>query len=100
MRYVNEFKAAAELANALLTETGVLIPAHRGDGPRGAWFREQRVSIADVGERIPDRTRRQIEAMAMRDLCEAGRLMRNALQHSAAVMALDLFNDWCKGNAA
>lgn len=100
MRYVNEFKTPAELACALLTETGVLIPAHRGDGPAGKWFREQRVCIADVGERIPDRTRRQIDAMAMRDLCEAGRMNRTALQHGAAVMALELFNDWCKESAA
>jgi len=33
--------------------------------------------------------------MAMRDLCECGRLTRNALQHAAAEMARDLFNDWC-----
>ncbi|MFP5506337.1 MAG: hypothetical protein ACLGH6_09080 [Gammaproteobacteria bacterium] len=93
--YVTEFKSPAALAEALLTDAGVTVPAHRGDGAHAIWRRERRYNIESVGEQISENTRRQIESMAMRDLCECGRLTRNALQHAAAELARDLFNDWC-----
>lgn len=93
--YVTQFRTPADLAAELLTETGVVVPAHRGDGPSGLWIRERRYNIESVGQQISENTRRQIESMAMRDLCECGRLTRNALQKAAAELAIDLFNDWC-----
>lgn len=93
--YVTDFATATEIAEALLTDAGVIVPAHIGCGSHGIWFRERRYNIEDVGSRISENERRRIEAMAMRDLCECGRLMRNALQHAAAELAHDLFNDWC-----
>jgi len=93
--YVTQFRTPADLAAELLTETGVIVPAHRGDGAHAIWRRERRYNIESVGSQISENARRQIESMAMRDLCECGRLTRNALQHAAAELAHDLFNDWC-----
>lgn len=93
--YVTQFRTPADLAAELLTETGVTVPAHRGDGAYGLWHRERRYNLDSVGEQIDERTRRHIESWAMRDPTECGRLTRNALQHAAAELARDLFNDWC-----
>lgn len=94
--FVTQFRTPAPLAAELLTETGVIVPAHRGDGALGVWHRERRYNIDSVGEQIDERTRRHIESWAMRDLTECGRLMRNALQHEAAILANSLFSAWCK----
>lgn len=98
--YVQSFKSPTEIAEALLADQPVVAPAHRSEGPSGRWVKERRYGFQDVGSRIDEDVRRRIEAAAMRDLTECGRLMRNALQHAAAELACELFREWCREDAA
>lgn len=99
--YVTEFKTASDLAAELLTETGVTVPAHRGDGPYGVWIRERRYDIDYLADQLNERDIRHIASLAMRD--DAFDLLaktRAKLQHAAAELADELFDDWCAEGAA
>jgi hypothetical protein len=99
MKYINTCASVADLAGALLTEAGVTIPAHLSDETRPRWIREARINIESIGSRISENRRRHIEAMAMRDPCEAGRMVRTALEVAANEIAVELWSQWVESDA-
>lgn len=92
MRYVNEFKTAAELASALLTPRGVMVPAYR-NAP------EHRVNVDDVIQRIPLRAVAVAAAESLTDATHAGFTLRREIMRVAADMARDLLIDWSEDAA-
>lgn len=98
--YVTDFKTPTAIAEALLEDRSVIVPAHRGEGPTGAFISERRYDRSNVGSLISEQRRRQIEDACLRDPTEAGVMLRNSMRTAAAVLAHELFNDWCREKAA
>lgn len=92
MRYVNEFKSPAELASALLTPQGVMVPAYRGTP-------EHRINVDDVIQRIQPRAVAMAAAESLTDATHAGFTLRREMVRVAADMARDLLIDWSEDAA-
>lgn len=95
---VRSYPSATAIAEALLADRSVTVPAHRNDF--GSPVRERRYDLASVGSRISEDTRRLIESVVLTDMCEGGRLLRTALHRQAAELANELWKAYCAKEVA